>query len=784
MISDKRFSANSSLRQVLRDISDQEVSPLDFLPEGSLPEKMIGLCLSGAPSCVPNKLVSSFKSVTEKFAKFDNSSVRVVVLGGGTGLSNIIGGDSRREEWRDNPFSGLKQLFPYISSVVCVTDDGGSTGELRKDLPLVALGDLRHVLLSSIRSEGLKERYGLDDAGALVTAKQLHSIFNYRFRSMPRSSDELLFMALGEEIYLPSWLDKYIRTLTEALFLDDRLHCTMQRSHCFGNLLVASAIYSHLDTSLTKEELEADQTFMGEAIIQGLEQLSRHLGAGEHCVLPCTTTSAQLQVLYGNGVLVTSERKSGEAQRGYPVEKVFLEFCHQPVLSDNVKELLENADIIIFAPGSLYTSIIPILQVPGLTDIIKKNHHALKLLIGNIWVQKGETDAALDDPDRKLYVSDMIRAYHRNIPGGVEGLFSHVLTLGLGDIPGSVLQSYALEDKEPIYLDRNSLHNIGFEAIEAGIFSHDMLQRHGVVQHDPDALAIVVRTLWGMQKNGLLRQENGGKVHLSGSDWSYPHRQGKVYLPCGRHRRVESILKGISIQYLGGNGERKEDVIGSERVTLLQVVEEIVWRHPDILPQHFDRVRGIVLIEPLAWKRSQRWDKVFSFYDPLDGKIKIRQDVVFDVRKFEVAFLVALGQSLLGNYALDKQMKDVESQTEKIGRVFRLTLRPEDKCQSFFNHHELGKYLWLSRMRQSSENIYLYTRLINDREGFTPPGLLFGLFYAWYLDNRFATHIEYKMSIMRNELSNLIPEQVRMASRREGLIRFFREIVFRQFVDY
>ncbi|MDH3349641.1 MAG: YvcK family protein, partial [Desulfobulbaceae bacterium] len=94
------------------------------------------------------------------------------------------------------------------------------------------------------------------------------------------------------------------------------------------------------------------------------------------------------------------------------------------------------------------------------------------------------------------------------------------------------------------------------------------------------------------------------------------------------------------------------------------------------------------------------------------------------------------------------------------------------------------KYLWLSRMRQSSENIYLYTRLINDREGFTPPGLLFGLFYAWYLDNRFATHIEYKMSIMRNELSNLIPEQVRMASRREGLIRFFREIVFRQFVDY
>lgn len=93
--------------------------------------------------------------------------MRVVVLGGGTGLSNVVGGDSRRADWKETPFTGLKEVFPRLHSIVCVTDDGGSTGEMLKDFPLIGLGDLRHVLLSSIRSAHLKEQYQLDDAAAL-----------------------------------------------------------------------------------------------------------------------------------------------------------------------------------------------------------------------------------------------------------------------------------------------------------------------------------------------------------------------------------------------------------------------------------------------------------------------------------------------------------------------------------------------------------------------------------------------------------------------------------------
>jgi hypothetical protein len=56
--------------------------------------------------------------------------------------------------------------------------------------------------------------------------------------------------------------------------------------------------------------------------------------------------------------------------------------------------------------------------------------------------------------------------------------------------------------------------------------------------------------------------------------------------------------------------------------------------------------------------------------------------------------------------------------------------------------------------------------------------MLFGLIYAWYLDNRFAAHVEYKMAVMRTDISDLIPEQVRIHAMRKALVEFFRHSVF------
>ncbi|MBW1637237.1 MAG: YvcK family protein, partial [Deltaproteobacteria bacterium] len=157
--------------------------------------------------------------------------------------------------------------------------------------------------------------------------------------------------------------------------------------------------------------------------------------------------------------------------------------------------------------------------------------------------------------------------------------------------------------------------------------------------------------------------------------------------------------------------------------------------------------------------------------------IKIRSDQFDFSSKIEVALMIALGESLLGNYAGRKVMEDVEGDGILLGKVYHLYLRAEEKRACFFASSQLAAFLSLSRMC-STEDPNHYTRLVNRGEGFTPPGLLMGLMYAWYLDNRLATHIEYKMSVMKINKSTLIPEQLNMAWRREKMVEFFREIVF------
>ena len=158
--------------------------------------------------------------------------------------------------------------------------------------------------------------------------------------------------------------------------------------------------------------------------------------------------------------------------------------------------------------------------------------------------------------------------------------------------------------------------------------------------------------------------------------------------------------------------------------------------------------------------------------------MRICQDVVVDERLFEQAFLVALGQALLGNYAASKEMVVVEEGGEPAGKIYKLTIKVPEERNTFLSDKDLVKFMGLSRMIRSESNEYLYTRLVNGNEGFTPPGLLFGLIYAWYLDNRFAAHVEYKMAVMRTDISDLIPEQVKMLSRRKALVEFFRRSVF------
>ncbi|MSO45094.1 MAG: uridine diphosphate-N-acetylglucosamine-binding protein YvcK [Thermoleophilia bacterium] len=69
---------------------------------------------------------------------------RVVALGGGTGLSSLL--------------VGLKGRDLDISAIVSVSDDGGSSGRLRRELGMLPPGDVRNVLVSLADDDSLMGR--------------------------------------------------------------------------------------------------------------------------------------------------------------------------------------------------------------------------------------------------------------------------------------------------------------------------------------------------------------------------------------------------------------------------------------------------------------------------------------------------------------------------------------------------------------------------------------------------------------------------------------------------
>lgn len=740
--------ANQVVQELLTELEESGFSPLDLVAGRDLVEKVVELALAGPPPGPPN-LTGGLARLAACLEEVDTAQLKVVVFGGGTGLSNLVGGDSRHPAWPEEPFLGLKELFPQTSAVVCITDDGGSTGELLKDFDLVALGDLRHVLLSSIRLRRLQEQYRLSEKRCRQVATQLHHLFNYRFATPPADLDSLLREADVNLATLPARMRKRLRALLTGLFEGPELWPLLLRPHCLGNLLLVSAVQAHFDGA-------GGGLDRADAVPGALADLAELLGAGADAVLPCCTTPSQLKLLYANGVMVTGEYKAGHARRGCPVERAFVATSGEPEVPARVLELIAAADIIIYAPGSLYTSIIPILQLPPIVGAVRANAAALKLLVTNLWVQKGETDLAPHAGGRRFHVSDLLGAYRRNIPGGINGLFQEVLVMGLHDIPGSILQSYALEGKVPIYFDRERVASLRLLPLECRIYSAQALEKRRVVQHDPAAMAKAILAIWAVRDR---LPPPSAKPATADTLLLRVNPRGQT--PARRHADLAARLREVDIAPALHNG-----------------LSEILWRHQDIALAHLDNLAGVVLVDTPEWPRSQEWDRIFSFYDPADRLIKIRADIFAEPDRFELAFLVALGESLLGNYAAAKEMQPVADETGLLGRVFRVTLRPSFERQAWLGDADLHDYLRLARMSRSDRNPLVYTRLVSGTEGFTPPGLLFGLVYAWYLDNRFAPHIEYKMAILRMELPDMIPEQVKVGGRRRLLVDFFRRRVF------
>jgi len=92
-----------------------------------------------------------------------NAPLRIVSIGGGTGLSTLLKGLKLH-----SPVLGAAALAPAVevTAIVTVTDDGGSSGRLRREFDILPPGDIRNCMVALAEDESLLAR-----------------IFDYRFDS-------------------------------------------------------------------------------------------------------------------------------------------------------------------------------------------------------------------------------------------------------------------------------------------------------------------------------------------------------------------------------------------------------------------------------------------------------------------------------------------------------------------------------------------------------------------------------------------------------------------------
>ena len=224
----------------------------------------------------------------------------IVVVGGGTGLSSLL--------------RGLKEHTSNLTAIVTVADDGGSSGELRRNMGILPPGDLRNCLTALSNDEDLMSK-----------------IFQYRF-----ASD------------------------------------TGLKGHSLGNLFITAL---------------ADITGSFETAIAE----SGRVLAVQGQVLPATLHDVHLAADISSedgDKRVTGESNIPKTQG--KVNRVWLE-PNNPLAYPPAIQALLSADLIIVGPGSLYTSLLPNLLVPDLTEALRASR-ALKFYICNVATQPGETD--------------------------------------------------------------------------------------------------------------------------------------------------------------------------------------------------------------------------------------------------------------------------------------------------------------------------------------------------------------------------------------------------------
>ena len=224
---------------------------------------------------------------------------------------------------------GLKEHTGNLTAVVTVADDGGSSGALREQLGIPPVGDIRNCIVALADSEPL-----------------MSELLQYRFPTTAVAGEPPL--APGAPVHAePGALG----------------------GHPVGNLILAAL------TAIEGGDFE-----------EGVREMNRVLAVRGR-VVPVSPTPTVLHARLRNGQSIDGQSRIAQAGQ---IERVWLT-PEDVAPTGDALAAIADADVLVVGPGSLYTSLLPSLLVPGIQDAMLASP-ALRIYVANVATQSGETE--------------------------------------------------------------------------------------------------------------------------------------------------------------------------------------------------------------------------------------------------------------------------------------------------------------------------------------------------------------------------------------------------------
>lgn len=305
--------------------------------------------------------------------------LRIVSIGGGTGLSTLLQGLKR---------FAVEPRRADLTAVVTVTDDGGSSGRLRRDFDVLPPGDIRNCMVALSEDEALLSR-----------------LFQYRFGSghglKGHSFGNLFLTALT---HLTGDFSQAVRTSSEILAIRGQIYPATSQNVTLTAELVSGAVVRG-ETRISRSRSRIRRIHLNPEVCEPLPETLEAI------------QSADL-ITFGPGSLFTSivpnllvQGVPEALRRSQAIKACFINIMSQPgetidfSASDHIAAITEHAGMKLIDVAVVNTAPIsePMLKKyeeqrarPVVNDVERIRDGGIEVVGANLL---SETDKVRHDPD-------------------------------------------------------------------------------------------------------------------------------------------------------------------------------------------------------------------------------------------------------------------------------------------------------------------------------------------------------------------------------------------------